>query len=299
MSNYNRFQGSSSHHHQSGHRNQQRVFDRNTQTFNANQRGYNNHLQRSRDADHYHDRHYPGEYNNYERRDYGNQNHFQRRQVQHDPFNDFFNDPSNDFELFPFGRSFFPNQNRRMQERRPQGPSIDDLFLNIHSVFDDLGQSSNSRRRNPGLFDLMPSINLFLDNGIRRTSNRRRRDENLLEMFFGRNENFDAFNFDPFHDFFNSRQSRGLDIGEILSHLSMMSSGQQGQSSHPGNRSRLKDVKMTSGIIAENQACTVCQEDFKVGENTKKLPCEHYFHDECINPWLQSQNTCPMCRATV
>ncbi len=44
--------------------------------------------------------------------------------------------------------------------------------------------------------------------------------------------------------------------------------------------------------------CTVCQESS--GENDlawrRINRCNHMFHDTCIQPWLQSHNTCPTCR---
>lgn len=29
------------------------------------------------------------------------------------------------------------------------------------------------------------------------------------------------------------------------------------------------------------------------------MPCDHFFHKECLMPWLQEHNTCPTCRASV
>lgn len=28
------------------------------------------------------------------------------------------------------------------------------------------------------------------------------------------------------------------------------------------------------------------------------LPCHHYLHDECLKPWVERANSCPVCRQT-
>jgi hypothetical protein len=41
--------------------------------------------------------------------------------------------------------------------------------------------------------------------------------------------------------------------------------------------------------------CTICTEDFKVGEDVRVLPCSHQFHPNCIDPWLINvSGTCPL-----
>ncbi|KAL7126818.1 hypothetical protein ABFS83_14G211900 [Erythranthe nasuta] len=48
------------------------------------------------------------------------------------------------------------------------------------------------------------------------------------------------------------------------------------------------------------QSCSICMEDFQIDPGTfvtvNKLPCEHFFHRDCIVEWLQRSNTCPLCR---
>jgi E3 ubiquitin-protein ligase ATL6/9/15/31/42/55 len=45
--------------------------------------------------------------------------------------------------------------------------------------------------------------------------------------------------------------------------------------------------------------CAICLSEFEEKEAVKVIPfCKHVFHPECIDMWLSSQVTCPVCRAT-
>ncbi|KAL6624478.1 hypothetical protein ACP70R_031799 [Stipagrostis hirtigluma subsp. patula] len=46
--------------------------------------------------------------------------------------------------------------------------------------------------------------------------------------------------------------------------------------------------------------CVICLGMVQVGEVVRRLPaCKHLFHVECIDMWLRSHSTCPICRAAV
>ena len=46
--------------------------------------------------------------------------------------------------------------------------------------------------------------------------------------------------------------------------------------------------------------CPVCLEDVEAGEMVRQLPaCRHLFHVECVDMWLHSHATCPLCRCQV
>ncbi|WOG89072.1 hypothetical protein DCAR_0208308 [Daucus carota subsp. sativus] len=46
--------------------------------------------------------------------------------------------------------------------------------------------------------------------------------------------------------------------------------------------------------------CVICLTVFEEREVGRKLPkCGHAFHVECIDMWLHSHSTCPICRASI
>jgi len=49
-------------------------------------------------------------------------------------------------------------------------------------------------------------------------------------------------------------------------------------------------------VILKNVICAVCQNEISLEEEAKCLPCTHHYHGECILPWLEIRNTCPVCR---
>ncbi|KAH7859769.1 hypothetical protein Vadar_005262 [Vaccinium darrowii] len=59
--------------------------------------------------------------------------------------------------------------------------------------------------------------------------------------------------------------------------------------------SDVKDLKIGKGGELE---CAVCIAEFENDDTLRLLPkCDHVFHPECIDAWLASHSTCPLCRA--
>ena len=45
-----------------------------------------------------------------------------------------------------------------------------------------------------------------------------------------------------------------------------------------------------------DEQCSVCRDEFAdTCCEVTVLPCKHYFHGECITPWLQVNRACPLC----
>jgi SUMO ligase MMS21 Smc5/6 complex component len=45
-----------------------------------------------------------------------------------------------------------------------------------------------------------------------------------------------------------------------------------------------------------NNTCPICLEKNNM---TIKLPCNHWFHKDCILNWFQHSNNCPLCRLNI
>ncbi|XP_057426908.1 E3 ubiquitin-protein ligase ATL6-like [Lotus japonicus] len=60
--------------------------------------------------------------------------------------------------------------------------------------------------------------------------------------------------------------------------------------------SAVKDHKIGKGALE----CAVCLNEFEDTETLRLIPkCDHVFHPECIDEWLSSHSTCPVCRANL
>lgn len=47
---------------------------------------------------------------------------------------------------------------------------------------------------------------------------------------------------------------------------------------------------------SEVQTCSICLEQYQVGDNVRTIPCFHTFHVGCIDPWLGQRAECPICK---
>ena len=45
--------------------------------------------------------------------------------------------------------------------------------------------------------------------------------------------------------------------------------------------------------------CSVCMDAVDIGDEVTILPCNHWFHGECVGAWLKEHDTCPHCRAGI
>lgn len=60
-------------------------------------------------------------------------------------------------------------------------------------------------------------------------------------------------------------------------------------------------ITLHRGSANQSQAeCCICLGIFQDGEKVKVLPdCHHRYHSECVDKWLRTQSSCPLCRASL
>jgi len=53
-----------------------------------------------------------------------------------------------------------------------------------------------------------------------------------------------------------------------------------------------------AGEIEEGgqSTCVICMCEFETRQTLRVLPCSHEYHAKCIDKWLKSNRTCPICR---
>lgn len=62
---------------------------------------------------------------------------------------------------------------------------------------------------------------------------------------------------------------------------------------------KLPIIDVTEQVLArmgKETECAVCRENLIVGDKMQELPCKHLFHPDCLKPWLDEHNSCPICR---
>ncbi|KAG2376258.1 uncharacterized protein HKW66_Vig0155880 [Vigna angularis] len=59
---------------------------------------------------------------------------------------------------------------------------------------------------------------------------------------------------------------------------------------------KLVDTLLKKYTMLQTECCCICLDEFDLNVECYTLPCRHFFHQNCITRWLQTHQTCPMCR---
>eukprot|EP00262_Sarcandra_glabra_P007854 TRINITY_DN20908_c0_g1_i1.p1 TRINITY_DN20908_c0_g1~~TRINITY_DN20908_c0_g1_i1.p1 ORF type:complete len:359 (+),score=61.22 TRINITY_DN20908_c0_g1_i1:98-1078(+) len=83
---------------------------------------------------------------------------------------------------------------------------------------------------------------------------------------------------------------------------SMQEHGSGSQIPPPASKevvAKLPIINVTDEIVARlgsDIQCPVCTETLVIDDKMQELPCKHVFHPDCLKPWLDEHNSCPICR---
>ena len=73
---------------------------------------------------------------------------------------------------------------------------------------------------------------------------------------------------------------------------------------HATRAVRQRKIKCNTKVISELEGellneCSICLENFVVGQRITQLSCHHPFHKDCLNLWIRDNHNCPLCRLSV
>jgi hypothetical protein len=79
--------------------------------------------------------------------------------------------------------------------------------------------------------------------------------------------------------------------------LNLLFQQHQPQTPPPTSKNFIETCPIVSITNPESHdLCLVCQDNYQIGDEALKLPCQHLYHKDCLLPWLKTRNTCPTCR---
>jgi hypothetical protein len=206
----------------------------------------------------------------------------------------------------------------------------------ITSNFWERVDSHKDRKNNNNQFSsnrniqALPSSSPFDNNNIQQPNNEHNNNINedpmneVLDNFFGDffnethspNSNdhspqvfFHGF-FSPFgvdEGFFSQNYSSNFNRNFFEDIGSLLQSIQRGRKNpHPPATqqalSKLKRFPLQERFCQKKEGklelpnCCICQCEIELGKETVLLPCGHMYHWDCCSKWLNTNNTCPICR---
>jgi hypothetical protein len=157
------------------------------------------------------------------------------------------------------------------------------FVLNNNNTENNSNSNNNSNNRN----------NNSINNGILNRNHQRR---NIFEITSSRRNN-------RIVDLITNYliiQNNNDNIDDIITHIMLNDTNRYGNPPAAKKEvEKLKKYKIDEKKIKEfgfENSCAVCKDEFNLGEECLSMPCNHYFHENCILPWLKERNSCPICR---
>ena len=105
------------------------------------------------------------------------------------------------------------------------------------------------------------------------------------------NPNARALSFSQFENIWNDVESENLDEEIII------------EKRKPKKKIRKLNIyhliSLETKDISQDIECPICLDEFKLSDKCYLLPCNHYFHKECLDDWFEKDKICPTCRLSL
>ncbi|CAH1432481.1 unnamed protein product [Lactuca virosa] len=92
----------------------------------------------------------------------------------------------------------------------------------------------------------------------------------------------------------------GSGFDRLLDQLSQIEINGLGRAEHPpASKAAVESmptIEISDSQVTSELHCAVCKEAFVLGAEAREMPCSHIYHSDCILPWLNLRNSCPVCR---
>jgi hypothetical protein len=63
------------------------------------------------------------------------------------------------------------------------------------------------------------------------------------------------------------------------------------------NLGKFEKIKDNDQLILNCECCNICCSTYNKGEYKRVIPsCQHVFHKKCVDKWLKTNGSCPLCR---
>jgi hypothetical protein len=105
--------------------------------------------------------------------------------------------------------------------------------------------------------------------------------------------------FNPANMIFGDAVYSQEELDRIISHLRDQEALGGAPPASQAAIDRLQTKELDDKMLGVCSKCVICVDDLAKGEKAAVLPCDHFFHGECVTPWLKQHNTCPVCRRSI
>lgn len=136
------------------------------------------------------------------------------------------------------------------------------------------------------------NINNFNQNRLRFRLNQNDDHSNSMSMNDedndGLGDSYEELNME--HDFDNENFEDDLDD---------MLMDQRGLDKNILDNMEISKIQNIDKLDNDKKKCTICLENYAIGDDSIALPCIHIFHANCVKTWLKNHNTCPICKIEI